>query len=85
MDAELVVKWLGSGLLGPAEVCTDLARIRKELEGITWKVSHIKAADYLAEIGIHSGMETIFSKESAPARVRALCRLDQLGLPNFRF
>ena len=90
MDAEIVVRWLDSGQLGAAEVCTNLARIRKELEGVTWKVSHIfregnKAADFLAGIGIQTGVTNLYTKESCLARVKALCRLDQLGLPNFRF
>lgn len=89
-DAEVVVRWLAAEQLGAAETCVEMEKVRKELEGITWKVSHIfregnKVADYLAEIGLQSVSMTTFSRDSAPARVKALCRMDQLGLPNFRF
>ncbi|XP_042056286.1 uncharacterized protein LOC121800861 [Salvia splendens] len=52
-DSETVVRWLHTGHLGPAEICNVLARVRKELEGCVWRISHIfregnKVADFLA-------------------------------------
>ena len=90
IDAEVVVRWLSTNHLGSAEVCAKLAKVRRELEGVTWKVSHIfregnKVADFLAGIGLQIGITNFYTKGSCPARVKALCRLDQIGLPNFRF
>ena len=89
-DAEVLVRWIATEQLGAAEVCTDLARVRKELENVEWKVSHIfregnKAADFLAGLGLQSGERITYTRSSTPSLVKALCRLDQLGLPNFRF
>ncbi|XP_042035462.1 uncharacterized protein LOC121781826 [Salvia splendens] len=71
-DAQRVVRWLSEAQLGPAEVCTDLMKIRKELQGLGWKVSHIfregnKAADFHAGIGVQSGARVFYSRSSAPS------------------
>lgn len=71
-DADIVVRWLASDQLGAAEVCVEMELIRRELEGVTWRISHIfregnKAADFLAEIGLQAGSRMIYSKESVPA------------------
>ena len=89
-DAEQVVHWLSSEQLGSSEVCLEMARIRKEVQGLDWKVSHIfregnKVADFLAGIGAQSGIQIEYNSNTAPSRVKALCRLEQMGLPNFRF
>ncbi|XP_042065480.1 uncharacterized protein LOC121808994 [Salvia splendens] len=40
-DPNMVVKWLSEEQLGPAEFCTDLRMIRKELQGLEWRISDI--------------------------------------------
>lgn len=89
-DAEKVVHWLSSDQLGPADVCTEMARIRKEVHGLEWKVSHIfregnKAADLLAGAGAQPRTQVVYTRSSTPLRVKALCRLDQLGFRIFGF
>ncbi|XP_042065471.1 uncharacterized protein LOC121808983 [Salvia splendens] len=89
-DSETVVRWLHTGHLGPAEICNVLARVRKELEGCVWRISHIfregnKVADFLAGLSLQAGAIQYYTRGSSPARVKALCRLEQLGMPNFRF
>ena len=72
---------MASDQLGPVEVCINMLRIKKNLCGVEWKVSHIyregnKAADFLAGIGMQSGEQVFYSGSSVPARVKALCRLE---------
>ena len=89
-DAETLSAHLGKGRLGPASSRHLLAEIRLALRDTSWRVSFIpregnKAADHLASLGKDGDRISTFTAESAPARVRALARLDQMGLPNFRF
>ena len=90
VDAEVVARWLATDQLGAASVCSEFAKIRRELDEVNWKVTHIfregnKAADFLAGVGVGSGRMNVYTRSSVPARVKVLCRLDQWGLPNFRF
>lgn len=71
MDAEVVVKWRGMKQLCSEEVCSSLAKVRQELRGIEWTVSHIyregnKAADYLAGLGMQASVRVVYSASSAP-------------------
>ena len=89
-DSETVVRWISTGQLGAAVVCHSLARIRGELRGVSWRMTHIfregnKVAELLAKNGSKATTSVVFSRDSTPSLVKALCRLDQLGLPNFRF
>ena len=90
LDSEVVVRWLTEDQLGSADSCIILAKIRRELGGTIWRASHIfregnKVADLLAKIGLQSDFEIIYTRISTPPRAKALCRMDQWGLPNFRF
>ncbi|XP_047978624.1 uncharacterized protein LOC125220501 [Salvia hispanica] len=90
LDSEVVVRWLTEDQLGSADSCIILAKIRRELGGTIWRASHIfregnKVADLLAKIGLQSDSEIIYTRISTPPRAKALCRMDQWGLPNFRF
>ncbi|XP_042051501.1 uncharacterized protein LOC121796786 [Salvia splendens] len=70
-DADRVVRWLSTDQLDPAEVCSELRRIRKELQGLEWRMSHIyregnKAADFLAGIGVLTEEKREYTKSSPP-------------------
>lgn len=89
-DAELIVGWINSAQLGAGSARHTLAKIRAELRGISWKVSYIPregnmAADFLANFGRGVSDTRIFNRGSVPARVKAFCSLDSLGMPSFRF
>ena len=89
-DSEIIRSVLEKGQLGPAETRNTMARIIIELRGLQWKISYIrregnKVADFLAKMGKDSLELERFEGGAIPSRVRALARLDQLGMPNFRF
>ena len=89
-DAEVVCSMLSKGHLGPAKLRHEIVMIRIALKDISWKISHIrregnKAADHLADLGKVCTSLTRFQADAVPGRVKALARLDQLGMPNFSF
>ena len=81
---------LSRGLLGPAKLRHEMVKVRVALREVSWEITHIrregnKAADHLAALGKESVSLMKFRADSVPGQVRALARLDQLGMPNFRF
>ncbi|XP_041995737.1 uncharacterized protein LOC121745859 [Salvia splendens] len=89
-DAESLRLYMERGCLGPARTRHIMAKIRLVLKDTIWNITHIrregnKAADHLVLMGKNGPSLTKFTAESAPARVKALARLDQIGMPNFSF
>lgn len=89
-DAMVVVCLLNSEKFGPAEVRHVVAQIHEFTRGRHIRFSHIhregnRAADFLANKGLHAQEMERFDQVTAPRRLRAFVQLDQLGLPNFRF
>ena len=89
-DAEVMSLLLEKRQLGPAETRHTMAKIILELRGTQWRISYIrregnKVVDCLALLGRDSQALERFEGNNIPARARALARLDQLGMPSFRF
>ncbi|XP_047979134.1 uncharacterized protein LOC125221049 [Salvia hispanica] len=89
-NAKVVSLLLEKWQLGPAEIRHTMAKIILELRGTQWRISYIrregnKVADYLALVGKDNQALERFEGNNIPARARALARLDQLGMPSFRF
>lgn len=90
LDAAAVVSLLSSEGFGPAKTRNTVAHIRLLLKDIQVRITHIhrednRTADSLANRGCHSQSLEIFDEGSLPRNAAALVRMDQLGLPNFRF
>ena len=89
-DAEMVRSLLEKRQLGPADSRHTMAKIGRELKELQWRVSCIrregnKVADFLAKMGRDSQELERFEGGAVPSRAKALARLDQLGMPSFRF
>lgn len=60
------------------------------MQGMETRVTHIyregnKPADFLATMGCAATQLQKFSYGNSPRQLLALIRMDQLGLPSFRF
>lgn len=89
-DAEVLCSVLKKGQFGPTGARHTMAKIRLELRDMHWRISYIrregnKVADYLASLGRDSWALERFKGSAIPPRARALARLDQIGMPSFRF
>ncbi|KAL6548181.1 hypothetical protein OROGR_008602 [Orobanche gracilis] len=90
IDAAAVVTLLTSGHRGPWQVRHTMMRIRRLLQEIQFRVTHIyregnRSADFLSELGMSSlGIQT-YTYDTAPPYLLSLIRMDQLGYPSFRF
>ncbi|XP_042003915.1 uncharacterized protein LOC121752889 [Salvia splendens] len=89
-DAERLYWCLEKNSLGPADLRHSFSKIYIELKEVQWKVTCIrrkgnKVADFLASMGKNCHSLMRFEEGSFPARARALARLDQIGMPSFRF
>lgn len=90
MDAASVVSLLNSNRFGPAQTQHSVAAIRLLLCSLQVRVTHIhregnRPADFLASCSLQLPNLTIYSPPSVPRRVAVMVRMDQFGLPNFRF
>ncbi|KAG6383170.1 hypothetical protein SASPL_157086 [Salvia splendens] len=73
---------------GAANLRHKISEIRNKLKSICYKISHIqkegnKAANTLAHQRGKEGRYIIFDQHTAAPLVKAMIRMDQLGLPNF--
>ena len=89
-DAEIMCLLLEKRKWGPAGTRHTMLKIYMELKGIHWRISYIrregnKVADFLASKGKECRNLVRFEGNTIPAQVRAIARLDQLGMPSFRF
>ncbi|XP_042008835.1 uncharacterized protein LOC121757323 [Salvia splendens] len=88
-DAEQVVKLINSTSWGPAHTRRAMTRIGILMRQHTIRTTFIhregnKAADYLAKLGLDRTIFCRMSAETAPRMLKAIARMDEMGIPNIR-
>ncbi|XP_042016222.1 uncharacterized protein LOC121764232 [Salvia splendens] len=73
-DAELVVRWLDTGQLGPSEVCVELAKVRRELEESRLETDVYKG------FGAFSGKSVMQARSDGMAEFPVLRFVDVAGV-----
>ncbi|KAG6418593.1 hypothetical protein SASPL_120797 [Salvia splendens] len=89
IDAQEVVNMVENERRRAAQIRHLTTGIRNKLRGCTFKISHIrregnKVAEFLAKQGGSHSNRTTFNHDTAPLMVKALARMDRLGIPNVR-
>lgn len=59
------------------------------ISSMNYSINHVyrecnMAADWLANLGLKTGMCVIFSGDSMPSRLKSIARLDKCGFPYIR-
>ncbi|XP_042005828.1 uncharacterized protein LOC121754533 [Salvia splendens] len=88
-DAEQAIKLLNGSAWGPAQVRRVMARLHGFKRRHTVRATFIpregnKAADLLAKMGAEQDHFQQMSSQNVPATIRAIIRMDEMGVPNLR-
>ncbi|KAG6436842.1 hypothetical protein SASPL_101746 [Salvia splendens] len=89
-DSKEVISLIQLNKPGPAHLRHQTTFIRNKLKEVVAKYSHCysvgnKAAEYAAKLGSPENGQQEFDRDTAPAMIKALVRMDQLNMPNFQF
>ncbi|XP_042041287.1 uncharacterized protein LOC121786724 [Salvia splendens] len=88
-DAEQAIKLLNGTNWGPAQVRRVMALLHGFKRGHLFRATFIhregnKAADSLAKMGVEQDNFQQMSPQNVPRRIRAIIRMDEMGVPNLR-
>ncbi|XP_042028241.1 uncharacterized protein LOC121775255 [Salvia splendens] len=88
MDNKEVVTLLNAKRFGAAALRHLVTAIRNRIKQVEVRITHIRSqgnrvAEFLARHGSLERKGSMFNQGSAPARAKALARMDQLGMPSF--
>ncbi|KAG6400368.1 hypothetical protein SASPL_137196 [Salvia splendens] len=89
-DSKEVISLIQLNKPGPAHLRHQTTFIQNKLKEVVAKYSHCynvgnNAAEYAAKLGSPENGQQEFDRDTAPAMIKALVRMDQLNMPNFQF